>query len=273
MDTAPHDAALYRGTVSHVRLKPFIHRFRYRVFSLAIDLDALPTLGESLSLFSHNRFNLLAVHDRDLGRADGSCPKAWIETCLADAGISAARWRIIWHGFPRLWGFVFNPLSVYFCYDETGQLRAVMHEVRNTFGERHSYLLPVTGQGRVILQRCAKGFHVSPFFPIEGGYRFRLTPPGDRLSILIRYQDSAGEDLLHAAHTGARHALTRAAIIKAVLGHPLMTLKVVAGIHWEALKLWRRGARFHRKPAPPLAPVTMPITLQIAESNDLKGLI
>jgi uncharacterized protein len=258
---------LYVGHVSHVRLLPFVHRFRYRVFSLAVDLDTLPDLAKRLWPLSHNRFNLLSVHDRDLGAADGTPPKRWVEQCLKAGGFEADRWRIVWHGFPRLWGFVFNPLSLYFCFDQEDRLRAVLHEVRNTFGERHSYLIAVEPGAAVIHQQCDKAFHVSPFFPIAGRYRFRLTAPGETLSIMIRYLDEAGATQLVAMQSGQRQPLTSMALLRAVLAHPLMTLKVVAGIHWQALRLWRRGAKFYRKPAPPAAPVSLLQPLSLSPSG------
>ena len=255
--TAPApQSCLYPGTVMHRRVTPY-HRLRYRVFSLLVDLDALPTLDRALRLFSHNRFNLLSFHDRDHGRCDGSAPRAWVDAALAAHGIEPAD-RIALLCFPRLFGYAFNPLSIFFCYAPTGALRAVLYDVRNTFGDKHGYLIevPTDHDGDApIHQACAKAFHVSPFLPIAGEYRFRLRPPGAHLSIQIRHLIDGAEMLL-ATHSGRREALTDGAILRQVIRHPLMTVKVIAGIHWEALFLWLKRARFHPRPEPPVDDVT-----------------
>jgi len=256
MTDAEPQSCLYAGTVLHRRLQPY-HRLRYRVFSLFVDLDALPALDRRLRLFSHNRFNLLSLQDRDHGRCDGSSPRAWVDAALAANGLEPAA-RVMLLCFPRLLGYAFNPLSIFFCYAASGALRAVLYEVRNTFGDKHGYLIEVPRDhagAAPIHQACAKSFHVSPFLPIAGEYRFRLRPPGARLTIQIRHVIEEAETLL-ATHTARRQALGDAAILGNVIRHPLMTVKVIAGIHWEALFLWLKRARFHRRPAPPAADVT-----------------
>ncbi|MEQ8250241.1 MAG: DUF1365 domain-containing protein [Oceanibaculum nanhaiense] len=255
-------SCLYRGRVTHSRLTPFRHKFHYRVFSLLVDLDELPVLDAGLRLFSYNRANLLSFHDRDHGPRDGSALRPWVEHHLAAAGIDIDGGRISLLCFPRLMGFAFNPLSIYYCRDRQDRLAAILYEVKNTFGQQHGYLLPVPADrqpGAPILQRHDKGFYVSPFLPMECRYRFRLNEPDESLSILIR-QDEAGPEgkpLLAATHNAQRAALTDAALLSAFARHPLMTLKVVAGIHWEALRLWRKGARFHSRPTPPLEEVSI----------------
>jgi len=252
---APH-SCLYEGEVMHRRAQPF-HKLRYRVFSLLVDLDELPALERRLRLFSHNRFNLLSLYDRDHGRRDGSAPRAWVDAALAANGIAPCA-RVALLCFPRLLGYVFNPLSIYFCYAESGGLRAVLYEVRNTFGDKHGYLIevPPGHDGEAPLgQACAKAFHVSPFMPVAGEYRFGLRPPGARLAIQIRYLIDGAEALL-ATHKAARRELTDGTILASVIRHPLMTVKVIAGIHWEALFLWLKRARFHPRPEPPSHDVT-----------------
>jgi DUF1365 family protein len=255
MTPDPTTSGLYTGLVTHTRLTPFRHHFRYRVFSLVLDVDEIGALARRLRLLSHNAPGLLSFHDRDHGDGSGMPVRQWVDAQLAAAGYeTGGRIRLLC--FPRLLGFVFNPLAMYFCEDRAGRLMAILHQVSNTFGERHSYLLPVAPGDGLVSQTCGKGFHVSPFFPVEGGYRFRIAPPAERFAVHIRYAGSDGGDRMVASHIASRTELTDGAVLRAVLRHPLMTLKVVAGIHWEALKLWWRGATFHRKPAPPLAPVT-----------------
>lgn len=244
-------SALYRGSVMHARLAPVRHRFRYRVFTLLIDLDELPVLAKRLRWLSHNRFNLMSLHDRDHGDVGtGGSLRAWAERTLCAAGISPPGGRIELLCFPRLLGYVFNPLSLWLCRDREDRLRAVIYEVHNTFGGRHAYALPVAaGQDEgAVAQRCGKDFHVSPFIPMDAQYSFRLKAPADAFSLLIRERDAAGE-ILRAAISGRRRPLTDRELVKAFAAHPLMTLKVIAAIHWQALRLWRKGARFHRHPA------------------------
>jgi len=254
----PAAPAVYVGRVGHKRLLPFRHAFVYRVFSLWLDLDAIPEQAARLRLFSHNRFNLFSFHDRDHGRRDGSSVRPWIERALAARGIDLAGGRIGVLCFPRLFGFVFNPLTVYFCHHADGSLRAMLYEVKNTFGQQHGYVLPVSPghpPGAPIGQTCDKSFYVSPFIGMDATYRFRLAEPGERLSVTIRESVPEGE-LLIATLTGRRVPLTDGALVRAFVTHPLMTVKVIAAIHWQALRLWRKGARFHRRPPPPAEEVS-----------------
>lgn len=246
-------SCLYLGEVMHSRLAPFRHRFAYRVFSMLLDLDEIDDLARRLRFFARNRFNLFAFHDADHGRRDGSPVAPWVRAELARAGLDAEDGRIFVHCFPRILGFVFNPLTTYFCHDRDGRLVAILYEVKNTFGEQHCYLIPVEDDGRAegaVLQRCEKDFYVSPFIDMAATYRFRIKRPGERLSMLIR--ETVGDrETLVATHTGKRAALTDAALLSLLVRYPLLTLKVVAGIHWEALRLWLKGAKFHERPAPP----------------------
>ncbi len=253
-------SGLYIGEVMHHRLRPKRHRFVYRTFSLLIDLDELPDLDRRFRLFAHNRAGLLSFHDRDHGAADGSSPRLWAEAALRKAGLAEASARIEMLCFPRILGYAFNPLTLYFCHRADGVLAAVIYAVRNTFGERHAYLIAVDPEDAArgkISQSCAKSFYVSPFVPMEAGYRFRLKPPGEDFSLAIQENDADG-DLLVATQTARRVPLSDAVLAKALISHPLMALKVIGGIHWEALRLWIKGAPLQPRPAAPEVQVSVP---------------
>ena len=246
-------SALYFSGVMHKRLMPFRHRFDYRVVTLLADLDELPALARRLRFFSIDRFNIFSFHQKDHGPRDGTPLRPWIDARLAEAGIDLDGGPVRLMAYPRLWGYAFNPLTVWFCYHRDGRLMAVDYEVSNTFGQHHHYLIPVPHghkPGQALHQACRKDFHVSPFLPIEGGYDFRVSEPGEKQATVIRQHVEAGE-ILVASQVGRRVPLTDRNLLRAVAAHPLMTFKVIGAIHWQALKLWRKGAVFHRRPAPP----------------------
>jgi DUF1365 family protein len=252
-------SCLYFGRVMHKRLLPFRHRLAFRVFSLYLDLDELPVLSRRLRLFSHNRWNLFGFLDRDHGARDGSALRPWLDARLAEAGIDLAGGPVRLLCFPRVLGYVFNPLSIWFCHHRSGRLAALLYQVHNTFGEQHCYLIPVDAArkaGAPILQSCDKAFYVSPFIDMAATYHFRLAEPDERLAVVIRQWTPEGE-LLVASQTGRRRALDDATLLRAVLAYPLMTLKVIAGIHWHAFRLWRKGARLVARPSAPEHAVTL----------------
>lgn len=250
------DGVLYHGTVLHRRLRPKAHRLAYRVFSLLTDLDALPDLDRRLRLFSYNRFNLFSLYDKDHGPGDGTPLRAQIDAALARAGIDLAGGPVRLLAYPRVLGYVFNPLSVFYCHHADGRLVAVVHEVSNTFGQRHSYVVPVPEPAPVIRQSCPKVFHVSPFMEMECTYHFRLVPPGEKVAVAIQ-QDGPQGTILHASFVGTGEAISDKALVRAFLRYPLMTWKVIGGIHWEALLLWRKGLRLRPDPGPPPEAVTI----------------
>lgn len=256
-------SALYVGHVMHRRTRPRRHQLRYRLFSLLLDLDEVDGLAGRLRLFSHNRFNLFALHDRDYAGGKREPLRAQVERHLAAAGMDLRGGAIQLLTMPRILGFAFNPLSVYFCHDRRGDLRAVLYEVNNTFGQRHSYLLPVDQPNDPIRQVCAKRFHVSPFMAMDMRYAFRLSPPAERLSIAITGADDAGP-IITAVHSAARRPLSDAELLRAFATHPLLTVKVVGGILWEAFKLWAKGVPVRDRPPPPLQSVTIVKTPQEA---------
>ena len=231
-------SAIYRGSVMHRRLRPKAHYLRYRMFYLLLDLDELPSLGR-LRLLGIERRAIMSFRASDHGDGKGDL-KAWVAGELAKAGLPVQLGRVQLLTLPRILGFVFNPISVYFCHDPAGVLRATIYEVNNTFGGRHAYVLPAASDDRVIRQHCAKALFVSPFNDMSGGYRFSLLPPGARVALSIDQFDVDGS-LLRAAFTGQRVGLSDAALLKLLVIYPLLTLKVIGGIHWEAVKLWWKG--------------------------------
>ena len=249
-------SGLYQGQVIHQRLRPRRHRLRYRIFQMLLDLDELPALDARLDLFGHNRPALVGFHDRDHGPGDGRPLRPWVEAELARAGIALEGGAIRLLCMPRVLGQVFNPLSLYFCHHRSGRLEAILYEVNNTFGQRHSYLIPVRGDATVVRQACDKAFYVSPLQDMAMAYAFTVRPPGEAVFVAIDSSDAEGP-MLHAAFTARRTELSDPAILRAFLGAPLLMLKVLAAIHWEALRIWLKGGRFHARPPLPGEAVTV----------------
>jgi len=244
-------SCLYAGQVMHHRMKPKRHRFIYRVTSMLLDLDELERLDDSLKWFSRNRFNLFSFHDRDHGDGSDRPLVEQIRSILRDNEIETGDGAIRLLCYPRLLGYVFNPLSVFYCHDEAGRLRAILYEVSNTFNQKHNYLIPVADSNSdSIRQSCDKSFYVSPFISMATRYHFRLQPPGNRVSVCIRQTDSESA-VLHATFTGMRRDLSDTTLLRTFFSHPLMTLKVIAGIHWEALMIWRKKVPLQPRPSAP----------------------
>lgn len=248
-------SALYTGTVMHRRTRPRKHRLTYRVFSLLIDLDELETIESNIRGFGHNRFSLVSFHDKDHGPGTGEPLRPWVEAILDEAGISINGGAIRLLCYPRMLGYAFNPLANYFCYRADGTLAAVLHEVSNTFGQRHCYLFRANSNGYLVRHSVKKCFYVSPFIEMDMTYNFRIKPPSDEVSVAIHETDEEGT-LLFASFSGQRRELTTWTMVKTFLAFPLMTLKVIGGIHWEALKLWRKGVPLVKRPEPPTKQVT-----------------
>jgi len=241
---------LYAGVVTHVRLRPKRHRLRYRMVQCLFDLDALPELDKRLKLFGHNRMAVFSFHDKDHGDGSGDL-RGEIGRRLVLAGLPAGG-RIQLLCLPRMFGYVFNPLSVYFCHAPDGRLAAILYEVNNTFGERHTYLIPVgNGDQTPVRQSCDKRFYVSPFMDMALRYDFTVIPPGETTCVKVSVSDGDGL-LLDTVFAGERRPMTDRTLAWSLVAFPLMTLKVVAGIHWEALRLWLKGVRLTPKPPPPL---------------------
>ncbi len=236
-------SALYDGEVVHERFQPKTHRLRYRVFSMLVDLGELPQLDKSLPLFAYNRWAPIAFHDRDHGSRDGQALRPWAEAMMRDAGVEPDGGRIELLCYPRVFGYVFNPVSVYFCRRRDETLAAILYEVHNTHGEQHTYALAVTDQRGVVKQSAEKAFYVSPFIGPSATYKFRIVPPKGSVSIAIR-QELSGALLMAASFHGKHSPLTAMSIARHLCLFPFMTFKVVVAIHWEAAKMWRKGFKY-----------------------------
>ena len=255
MSPSTPGACVYEGVVSHRRFKPKTHFFRYRVFSFLFDLDKLDEASRALRFFSRGKFNLFSLYDRDLGENQPQDIAQYIRGVLGKAGLPA-NGKILLLCYPRILGYAFNPLSVFYCYNDRDDLVASIYEVSNTFGGRHSYLFPVVENARCLEQSVKKKFHVSPFIDMDMQYHFSLSPPEEELNIVIRTDDAEGP-LLNAVFNGDRAALTDKKLLSLFFSYPLMTFKVIVGIHWEALKLLAKGLRLRPGAPTPKHPVTV----------------
>lgn len=252
MTTAPA-SALYEGTVVHKRVRPVQHALRYRVFSLLLDCDELPALSRRLRLFSYNRFNLFSLYDRDHG--DGTRLPDYLHSVAARSGQANIE-RFLMLCYPRMLGYGFNPVTVYFGLNANGTPVLVIYEVNNTFGERKSYVIPVadTACDGVVSQTCRKTFYVSPFNTAEGRYSFHVSPLGEELTVGIALENDAGP-VLKAYFRGRRSELSDRTLAAALVRTGWLSVKVVAAIHFEALKLRLKGLRIRKRPPPPEAAI------------------
>ncbi len=264
-------AALYFGEVMHARLKPMGHRFSYRVMSLLIDLDRLDEADRQSPLFGVNRHALYAFHEADHGDRDGTGLRAYAQRCAAENNIDLTGGRVRLLCYPRLFRYTFNPLSVYFCDNARGDLALMIYEVRNTFGDIHAYVLPVKPGERSeagLRQQQDKKFYVSPFMAMAMRYHFRVWPPCDSVRLRILETDSEGP-LLAATFNGRRRRLTTAALLRSFVALPLVTVKIIAAIHWEALRLWLKGARLVPRPEVPAPSAADANTVNAASNTSL----
>lgn len=267
-------SALFTGKVMHMRLRPKRHRFNYRVFSMLLDIDELVQLDQSMRLFSYNRWGLVSFHDKDHGNGSPDGLRAWIEEKLCQANLQEVGLSIHILCYPRIFGYAFNPLTLYFCYRADGILHAILYEVCNTFGERHTYIIPVVktndgSKNQFVRQSCAKDFYVSPFIPMECRYNFQIEPPHENVQIRIEEEDADGM-LLIASFVAKRGVLNDRSLGTALLLHPLMTLKVTLGIYWEAFRLWAKGVVIHRHKAAkkPISSTVVAPYSAITQQND-----
>jgi hypothetical protein len=249
--TAPA-VSLYGGSVMHARLKPVGHRFTYRVVSMLIDLDRLGDAARASPIFSVNAFNIVAFREKDHGARDGKPLRGHVDRLMRNAGLPRPA-RIELLCYPSVLGYTFNPISVYFCRDEGDEVTALVYQVHNTFGESHTYVEPVLPGQRSpagIRQERAKGFYVSPFLEMDLAYRFRIRPPAEEVALRILETDRDGP-ILSATFHGTRQPATTWTFLVAVLKTLGIPWKVMAGIHFEAARLWLKGVRLQVRPAPP----------------------
>ena len=241
-----NNSCIYIGSVIHKRFKPKKHFFKYNVFSLFLDLDEINELDEKISFFSYNKFNILSFFDKDHGYRDGSSIKDWLIPILNKKNISTKNIKIKILCYPRIFGYVFNPLSIFFIYDTDSNPIAILYEVKNTFGEQHTYVFKIDIKNKQIFNNCKKKFYVSPFMDLESKYFFKVLIPNERLSVIIDQRDKEGK-LLFASQEGERLKLSSKNLLISYLKHPLMTLKIISAIHYEALKLWIKGIKLVKK--------------------------
>ena len=239
-------SSIYNGTVIHKRFKPKTHFFKYNIFSLLIDLSELDELDEKIKFFSFNKFNLISFYEKDHGNRDGSSLTQWVKNIINQNDINSQDIKIKLLCYPRIFGYVFNPLSVFFIYDVSDKLISILYEVKNTFGEQHTYIFKVKDNTNLFQHSCTKKFHVSPFIEMNCNYFFRILKPGEKISVIIdQYQTN--EKILYASQDGKRVNFNSKELIKSYLKHPFMTFKIISAIHYEAFKLWTKGIKFIKK--------------------------
>ena len=240
------DSSIYIGNVIHKRFKPKIHFFKYKVFSILLDISEIDILDKSLKIFSYNKFNIVSFYDADHGPRDGTSIKEWVIKNLNDNRINTENIKIKLLCYPRIFGYVFNPLSVFFIYNKNSELISILYEVKNTFGEQHTYVFKTKENENYIKHTCKKKFHVSPFIEMDCTYFFKILKPSEKISVIIDQYDEEGK-LLYASQDGDRIELNNKNLVLSYLRHPLMTFKIIVAIHFEAFKLWTKGIKFIKK--------------------------
>ena len=238
------NSCIYNGEVNHTRFKPIKHFLNYKTFSLFIDLDEIEQLDKSISIFSHNKFNIFSFYNKDHGDRDGKCLKKWVISNLQKYKIEGNISKIKILCYPRIFGYVFNPLSIFYCY-ENDKLKSIFYEVKNTFNEQHTYIFKIK-DGEEIKQKCKKKFYVSPFMDMETFYNFKLIDPNQRLSVMIKQTDAEGT-VLTATQTGDKKEFNFKQLLINFFKYSLMTLKIISSIHFEALLLWKKGAIYRKR--------------------------
>ncbi len=235
------NSCIYNGIVTHTRFKPVKHSLKYKTFSLLLDLDEIEKLSKENLIFSYNKFNIFSFYNKDHGNRNEQSLKEWVKESLEKFNIRQNIDNIKLLCYPRIFGYVFNPLSIFYCYNKN-QLKVIFYEVKNTFNEQHTYVFKVKN-GNELKQSCKKKFYVSPFMDMQTKYAFRLLKPKKRLSVTIKQTDKKGVVLI-AKQTGERKELSMKQLILNFFKYPLMTIKIITAIHYEALLLWFKGGKY-----------------------------
>ena len=238
------NSCIYNGIVTHHRFKPVKHSLKYNTFSLFVDLDELEKLHKDIKIFSFNKFNLFSFCNKDHGPRDGSSLKEWVLENLKKFNINENISNIKLLCYPRVFGYVFNPLSIFYCYDSE-KLRAIFYEVKNTYNEQHTYIFKVIDHEK-IEQKCKKKFYVSPFMNMNTYYNFRLFNPNEKLSVFIKQTDDQGT-ILTATQVGDKKEFSLNQLLINFFKYPLMTIKIITSIHFEAFLLWKKGAIYRKR--------------------------
>ena len=241
-----NSSCIYNGQVIHKRFKPKEHFFKYKVFSLLLDLSELNLLDRELKIFSYNKFNILSFYDIDHGPRDGTSLISWVKENLNNNNINSKEIKIKLLCYPRVWGYIFNPLSIFFVYDKNSNLISILYEVKNTFGEQHTYVFKIDKNNQLLEHSCKKKFHVSPFIEMNCLYYFKILKPTDKLSVVINQNDDGGK-LLFASQDGLKNELNNKNLMISYISNPLMSFKIIGAIHFEALKLWIKGIKLVKK--------------------------
>ena len=235
-------SCIYSGYIIHKRFKPKKHFFSYKTFSLLIDLNEIKGLDKKINFFSYNKFNIMSFYNIDHGPRDGSSLVKWATKTLRKAKINLDGGRIKLLCFPRFFGYVFNPLSIFYCYDKNLKLKAILYEVKNTFNEQHTYIFKLQKTDQLIEHTCKKKFHVSPFIEMDCTYFFKITKPEEKILVYIDQYDNE-DKLLVALQEGVKVNLNNKNLIKNYFFHPLMSFKIILAIHFEAFRLWIKGVK------------------------------
>jgi len=238
------NSCIYNGLVTHTRFKPIKHFLKYKTFSFFLDLDEVKELDKSISIFSYNKFNIYSFYDKDHGERDGGCLKKWVFKNIKKFNINCNINKIKLLCYPRIFGYVFNPLSIFYCYDDKN-LKAIFYEVKNTFNEQHTYIIKIKQENQINL-KCEKKFYVSPFMDMKTFYNFKLYKPSQKLSVFIKQTDKEGT-ILTATQNGERQKFNFKQLIINFFKYPLMTIKIISSIHYEALLLWKKGAIYRKR--------------------------
>ena len=238
------NSCIYNGVVTHKRFKPVKHFLKYKTFSFFIDLDEIEKLDKNNIIFSFNRFNIFSFYNKDHGDRDGKSLKNWVMDNLIKFKISENINKIKLLCYPRIFGYVFNPLSIFYCYQDE-KLKVIFYEVKNTFNEQHTYIFKVN-DSNIVTQKCKKKFYVSPFMNMDTYYNFRLLNPDDKLSVSIEQTDKK-DTILNAVQTGERKDFNLKQLVVNFFKYPLMTIKIISAIHFEALLLWKKGAIYRKR--------------------------